>query len=145
MKPLLTFVLLVAGCGAAQVRHLNPPSLPKPTGYTHIVSATRGRTLYISGQVPFDSSGMLVGEGDFAAQARQVFENVKAALAAEGGTFADVVKVTVFVTEATKLPDYRKVRDDYVGAEPPASSFVEVRALFKPGVMIEMEAIAVVK
>ncbi len=132
-----------AAYAAGKVEHINPPTLSKPTGYTHVVAAHGGRTIYVSGQVPFDKTGKLVGAGDFSAQVRQAFENVKAALAAADANFGDVVKLTVFVTDASKLQDYRKVRDEYVGAEPPASTFVEVRALSKPEMMIEMEAIAV--
>jgi reactive intermediate/imine deaminase len=139
---LALFAPLLLSCSGIQVRHINPPGTPKPPGYTHAVSASNARTIYVSGQVSRDASGKLVGARDFSAQTRQVFENVKAVLAASGATFADVVKLTVFVTDATKLADYRKVRDDYVGSEPPASSFVEVRALASPDFMIEMEAIA---
>lgn len=132
-------------CASARVEHVNPSTLPKPSGYTHVISTQGGRTIYVSGQIALNAQGQLVGAGDFSAQTRQVFENVKAALEASGSSFADVVKVTVFVTDASKLLDYRKVRDDYVGSQPPASSFVEVRALARPELMIEMEAVAVAR
>src|SRR5207248_8664462 len=73
------------------IRRTNPPTLSKPTGYTHVVEATAGKTVYISGQIAFDNEGKLVGEGDMKAQAEQVFKNLQAALSAAGATFKDVV------------------------------------------------------
>ena len=74
------------------VRYLNPETLSVPSGYTHVVEVRGGRTVYISGQVPFDKAGNVVGAGDFAAQTTQVFENLKLALASVGATFDNVVK-----------------------------------------------------
>ena len=76
-------------------RRTNPPALSKPTGYTHVVEVNRGKTVYIAGQVAFDASGAVVGKQDFIAQTRQVMENLKAALAAAGATFENVVKVVI--------------------------------------------------
>src|SRR5688500_27345 len=86
---LLVAILFVAMFGFAQtrrpdVRFTNPPTLSTPTGYTHVVEVNRGRTVYIAGQIAFDKSGNIVGAGDFKAQTRQVFENLKAALAVAG-------------------------------------------------------------
>ena len=125
-------------------RHLNPPALSKPTGYTHIVEVQRGRTVYIAGQVAFDASGALVGKGDFKAQARQVMENLKAALAAANATFDNVVKVTTYVTDMSQIQALREIRASYFGANPPASTLVQVVALAMPDLMVEIEAIAVV-
>jgi reactive intermediate/imine deaminase len=127
------------------VRHINPPALSKPTGYSHVVEVRGGRTLYISGQIAVDKEGSLVGAGDVKAQAEQVFENLKAALAAGGATFNNVVKLTYFVTDASQVQVVRAVRDRYVGKEPPASSFVQVARLVRPELLIEVEAIAVVE
>src|SRR5262245_61784802 len=101
------------------IRHTNPPTLSTPTGYTHVVEVRRGRTIYIAGQVAFDRSGKVVGERDFRAQARQVMENVKAALAAGGATFANVIKVTTFVTDLSELRALREIRSEYFGPNPP--------------------------
>ena len=125
-------------------RHLNPPALSKPTGYTHIVEVQRGRTVYIAGQVAFDASGALVGKGDFKAQARQVMENLKAALAAANATFDNVVKVTTYVTDMSQIQALREIRAGYFGTNPPASTLVQVVALAMPDLMVEIEAIAVV-
>ena len=124
-------------------RHLNPPALSKPTGYTHIVEVQRGRTVYIAGQVAFDASGALVGKGDFKAQARQVMENLKAALAAANATFDNVVKVNTYVTDMSQIQALREIRAGYFGTNPPASTLVQVVGLAMPDLMIEIEAIAV--
>jgi reactive intermediate/imine deaminase len=128
------------------IRRLNPATLFTPSGYTHVVEVTGGRTLYISGQVSMDSTGTLVGAGDLRAQAEQVFENLRRALAAGGATFADVVKVNYYVTDATQIAVVRDVRSRYISAtHTPASTFVQVSRLARPDWMIEIEAIAVTR
>jgi len=129
--------------GQTVVRRSNPETMRPPTGYTHAVSASGGRTIYISGQVPVDKEGKVVGVGDFTAQTRQVFENVKAALATADATMADVIKVSIYLTDASLIAKFREVRDEYFKSDPPASTAVEVRALLRPEVMVEMDAIAV--
>jgi enamine deaminase RidA (YjgF/YER057c/UK114 family) len=124
--------------------HINPAELTKPTGYTHVVKSSPGNTIYISGQIAFDKEGRVVGVGDFRAQTVQVFENLKAALASCGATFADVVKVTTFVTDMKNAPILREVRAGYFGPHPPAGTLVEISALVIPELMIEIEAVAVV-
>lgn len=132
--------------GAPTVRRINPPTLSTPTGYTHVVEASGGRTLYISGQVALDSTGALVGAGDFRAQTTQAMENLRRALAAGGATFADVVKINWYVTDATQVSVVRDVRARYITADRlPASTFVAVRALARPEWLIEIEAVAVAK
>ena len=126
------------------VRYTNPPALSTPAGYTHVVEINRGRTVYIAGQVALDRSGNLAGIGDFRAQTRQVLENVKAALASTGATFANVVKITTFVTDISQIQVLREIRSEYFGANPPASTLVQVVQLARPEFMIEVEAIAVV-
>jgi reactive intermediate/imine deaminase len=126
------------------VQYINPPTLSAATGYTHVVEVVRGRTIYISGQIAFDKSGNVVGKGDFAAQATQVFENLKAALAAAGATFDSLVKVTTFVTEMSQLAELRAIRGKYYGKNAPASTLVQIGKLAHPDLMIEIEAIAVV-
>lgn len=142
-------LLASAGPAAAQAhpRFVNPPALPPPRGYTHLVEVPAGaRMLYLSGQVPLDSAGSLVGGSDFRAQAHQVFKNLREGLAAAGAGFADVVKLTYYVVDARQVPLLREVRDQYVNtAAPPASTLVEVRRLFREDVLLEIEAIAVLK
>ena len=87
----------------------------------------------------------MVGPRDPAAQARQVFDNLRRCLAAAGATFDDVVKLTYYVTDVGYLPAIRAVRDEYVDAKrPPASTAVQVAALFRPELLLEVEAFALI-
>jgi enamine deaminase RidA (YjgF/YER057c/UK114 family) len=97
---------------------------------THVVEVTAGRPVYIAGQVALDPAGVLVGPGDIRAQARQVFDNLKAALEAVGASFVQVVKLTYYLVDATQ--------------QPPASTAVEVRRLVRDDLLIEVEAVAVI-
>src|SRR5262245_27487786 len=129
----------------SSARFLNPATMHRPIGYTHVVETRAGRTIYISGQVALDTACNLVGLGDLQAQATQVFNNLAAALAAVGASFDHVVKFTYFLLDISQIPIVRAVRDQYVNTQqPPASSAVEVRRLFRDDVLIEVEAIAVV-
>jgi len=108
------------------------------------VDAPASRIVFLSGQVPLDAAGNLVGEGDFAAQVRQVFENLTAALAAADASWSDVVKLDYFVRDIGEVAALRTIRDEYVNTEqPPASTLVEVSRLFRDDVLVEIEAVAV--
>ena len=110
---------------------------------SHYTDAVRvGDLLFVSGVVPVDSRGRLVGAGDVAAQARRVFENMAAVLAAAGATFADVAKVTVFLTDVDDRPTINPVREEFFGETRPASTLVEVSRLAVRGAKIEVEAVA---
>ncbi|MFH8579426.1 RidA family protein [Streptomyces zaomyceticus] len=124
--------------------------VPAPDGiaaspqYSHVVWGT-GRFVAISGQCALDASGAVVGEGDAVAQARQVFANLDRCLAAAGAGFRDVVKLTYFVTDVAHLPAVRDARDaHFAGAPLPASSAVQVSALVRPELLVEIEAFALV-
>ena len=124
---------------------INPEAMHRPTGYTHVVEVTAGRPVYIAGQVALDPSGAIVGAGDIRTQARQVFDNLQAALQAVGAGFEQVVKLTYYLVDATQLPVVREVRDQYINTQqPPASTAVEVRRLDLDEQVIEVEAIAVI-
>jgi reactive intermediate/imine deaminase len=125
---------------------INPEGLSAPIGpYAHVVSAPPGgRLVYCAGAVAFDANGEVVGEGDVVAQTRQVMENLRLALAAAGATFADVVKVTNYVTDVNLWRQVLPVRAEYLREPYPASSFVGVSALMLPELLIEIEAVAVV-
>ena len=131
---------------AAQLRFLNPKTISKPPGYTHVVEATGpGRIVYVAGQLGLDVGGKVVGQaGDFRAQAIQTFENLKAALAEVGATFNDVVKINNYLTDLpAHLPIFREVRDMYLNmAKPPASTTIQISALAREGALLETEAIA---
>jgi enamine deaminase RidA (YjgF/YER057c/UK114 family) len=123
----------------------NPPTLPPTTGYSHIVAATGGRTIYISGQVPLDAAGKLVGGSDVRAQTEQVFANLERALTAAGATFADVVKMNSYMTSAANIGVLREVRTKYLKPDHlPASTFVAVSGLASPDFLVEIEVVAVV-
>jgi 2-iminobutanoate/2-iminopropanoate deaminase len=117
-----------------------------PSGFSHIAEVRGGRTLYISGQVALDQENKLIGSGDFAAQVEQVFANLRARLKEAGALFSDVVKLNYYVTDATNIQTLRDVRDSYINLEhPPASTLVVVNQLFREELLIEVEAVAVVK
>jgi enamine deaminase RidA (YjgF/YER057c/UK114 family) len=124
----------------------NPPALPPPVGYSHVARVNKGTLIYLAGQVSSDASGRLVGEGDFEAQAEQVFRNVKIGVEAAGATMADIVKMNIYlVAEVAQddVPKMRAIRDRYVNRQkPPASTLVVVSRLARPGWLIEIEAIA---
>jgi len=105
--------------------------------------AFSGRILVISGQVPLDEQGRLVGEDDARAQVRQVFENLTVALAAAGAGMQHIVKLTVYLTDLADLAVFRSVRDEYISLDnPPASSLVQVSGLVNPAFRVEIEALA---
>jgi reactive intermediate/imine deaminase len=112
---------------------------------SHFTDAVRaGDFLFVSGIVPVDESRELVGGDDVVAQARCVFENMHEVLAAAGCTFADVVKVTLYLTDIADRPLVNPVRQEVFGDTRPASTLVEVSALVIPGAKIEVEAVALV-
>ena len=111
--------------------------------YAHAVRA-EGPLLFVSGVVPVDADGRLVGGDDIVDQARAVFANLAEVLAAGGAGLADVVKVTVFLTDIADRPGINPVRQEAFGAVRPASTLVEVSQLAIPGAKIEVEAVAVV-
>ena len=126
----------------ATVRYINRA----PLGYSHIVEVRGGRTLYIAGQLALDQNGKLVGAGDFRAQVKQVFQNLKTRLEEGGASFKDVVKLNYYLTDASDLQALRDTRDSYINTEsPPASTLVVVKQLVREEFLIEVEAIAVAR
>ena len=127
----------------ADIRFINPETLAKPPSYTHVVEVVGAcRTIHISGQLGIDLEGRVVG--DFRAQAVQVLENLKAALASVGATFEDVVKLNSYLADITDLPVLREVRVRYLNAEAlPASTTLAVSGFARPGALLEIEAVAV--
>ena len=124
---------------------INPAGLPPAHGYAHVVIAPPGRMVSISGQVALDRNGAIVGAGDFEAQCVQVFENLKAALHGAGLDFADVIRTDMYVTNLQHLDTLRQVRARYLPEDAPSTStLVQLDALFRPGLMIEVAAEAVI-
>ncbi|MFJ6407872.1 RidA family protein [Streptomyces hydrogenans] len=129
----------------SHLTHVSAPEglAPSPQ-YSHVVWGT-GRFVAISGQVALDASGAVVGVADPAAQARQVFANLERCLAAAGAGFGDVVKLTYFLTDVAHLPAVRDARDAaFAGLPLPASSALQVEALVRPELLMEIEAFALV-
>ena len=129
-----------------QIRHLNPATVAKPPGYTHVVEVTGpGRTVYIAGQLGLDLDNKLVGQpGDFRAQCTKAFENLGLALASVGATFNDVVKINHYLTDIAHIGVFREVRDSFLNTKaPPASTTIAIPALARPGALFEIEAVAV--
>ncbi|WP_420310143.1 RidA family protein [Streptomyces sp. YS-B37] len=121
-----------------------PDGVAPATAYTHVVMGT-GRFVAVSGQLALDEDGKLVGEDDAAAQARQVFENLRRCLASAGAGFDDVVKLTYFVTDMAHMPAIRTARAAHIPDERlPAASAVQVAALVRPEFLMEIEAYAVI-
>ena len=130
----------------AEKRYIYPEGLMRPPTYTPVVAARGGRTIYVSGQVPVNEKGELIGKGDLLAQTEQAFRNVDIALKGAGATFADVVKITTFVVGYK--PEHRsimhQVRSKYVAKDGmPASTLLGVQALAVADYLIEVEAVAV--
>jgi enamine deaminase RidA (YjgF/YER057c/UK114 family) len=123
---------------------INPEGLPAPHTYTHVVVATGTRMVFIAGQEPEDPQGNLVGPGDLAAQARQVFANLGRALTAAGARPGQVAKITIYVVH--HRPEYllviEEARLSLFGDHKPADTVVGVETLARPGYLIEVDAIA---
>lgn len=133
---------------STSIRLFNPQQIHKPNGYSHVAEITRGKLVYLSGQVAMDQAGNLVGANNFGEQVRQIFANLNAALEAVGASFKNVVKLNSYCVDTvdpSEMAAFRSVRDTYVDTEnPPASTFVVVRRLVRPEWLIEIEAVAVV-
>lgn len=130
---------------ATGASYINPSSLSKPTGYTHVVVAADRRTVHIAGQVAFDSTGKVVGGDDFRAQAEQVFANLGRALASVGASFEDLVKTTTIITDRKNIPSLREVRDRYLNRRQPPASTLILAGLVRPELLLEIEGVAVLR
>ena len=125
---------------------INPKDLPVPETYTQVVVATGAKLIFVSGQEPEDIHGKLVGKGDLAAQARQVFANLGRALAAAGARPEQVAKITIYVVNHKReyLPIIEAARVALFGDHKPADVLVGIATLSNPDYLIEVDAIAVI-
>jgi enamine deaminase RidA (YjgF/YER057c/UK114 family) len=125
---------------------INPESLPTPTTYTHVIVATGSKAVFVAGQEPEDAQGNLVGLGDLAAQAHQVFANLGRALAAAGAHPQQVAKITIYVVQhrPEHLPVIEQARAKLFGDHKPADTVVGVQTLARPEYLIEVDAVAVI-
>lgn len=125
----------------------NPPGVHTPRGYSHTAEINLGTCtmLIISGQVPLDSKGEVVGKNDLAAQTEQVFRNIKSCVESAGGSMNSIVKLNYYLTDASQVQKVRDVRDKFINtANPPASTLVQVSRLFREDIMLEVEATAII-
>ena len=128
------------------LNYINPNDLPTPQAYTQVVVATGSKLVFIAGQEPEDIHGNLVGHGDLAAQARQVFANLGRALAAAGAGPQHVTRITIYLVNYKRdecLPVIEEARKALFGAHKPADVVLGVERL-SPGYLIEVDAIAVI-
>lgn len=126
---------------AHEILQLKSVHETKDRGYSHVAKA--GKTLYIAGQVARDVQGKLVGKGDFEAQARQVYTNLKNILQEAGGSLKNIVKTTTFLTHYGNADSHRKIRSEFLGDAMPPNTLLIIGSLASPDFMIEVEAIAV--
>ncbi|MEW6194289.1 MAG: RidA family protein [Bacteroidota bacterium] len=124
---------------------INPEGLFKTNAYTQIVTVEGGKTIYISGQIPFNEKGELVGKDSLGVQINQVFKNIDIALKSVNASFNDVIKVTYYIKnyKPEYLPLVREMRSKYFNKEnPPSASLAGVQSLFLKDVLIEVEVVA---
>jgi 2-iminobutanoate/2-iminopropanoate deaminase len=121
---------------------LNLKSVHPTVGYSHVAKA--GDTLYIAGQVAQNVEGNVVGRGDFEAQARQVYTNLKNILEEAGGTLQNIVKMTTFLTHHNYVETYRCVRNEFFSEPFAPNTLLIVESLASPDYLIEVEAVAIV-
>jgi 2-iminobutanoate/2-iminopropanoate deaminase len=127
---------------AASIERYNAPGVFDPPTYTQAIKVSGAQSvLFISGQVAYDKDGGVAHRGDVKGQAR---EAIKALVEAQGGTLANVVKLTTYVLDVRYRPDLASVREEFFGKKGPASTLIQVPALAHPDWLIEIEAIAVV-
>jgi enamine deaminase RidA (YjgF/YER057c/UK114 family) len=148
LKTFSVFLCVLTGLAAQDIRHINPPGRTSSPAYSEVVTAKPGTVIWIAGQVGSNSKGELVGKGDLQLQANQAWENVKAALAAAGATFRDVVKITTYVVnyKPSMRTVLREARLRHMGdGAPPAATLVGVQSLATEDWLVEIEATAVIR
>jgi enamine deaminase RidA (YjgF/YER057c/UK114 family) len=130
--------------GDAGVRYVNPPSLERPPGYSHVVDVSGGRLIFIAGQAGVDAIGTVVGSDNLEAQADQAFRNLSAALESVGCNAKNLVKLTVYMRDMSKLAGRARDRFFNTVSPPvaPAITLVEVSRLYSESLLIEIEAVA---
>lgn len=116
--------------------------LPHPASHAAIVPC--GKLVAVAGQIATDVNGKVVGEGDIKAQTRQVIENIRIVLGEAGATLADVFKITVFLTDIGQIGEVLEVRREYFTESTPAATAVEIKALVRKELLVEIEALAMI-
>jgi enamine deaminase RidA (YjgF/YER057c/UK114 family) len=125
---------------------INPPGLAKPRGFSHGIVVEGGRLLMLAGQDASDAGGRIAAPGDLVAQYEQVIKNLKAVVEAAGGELQDIVKLNIYVTDRdayrAQLKPLGEIHRAYFGRHYPATALFEVKGLFNPEAVIEMEGVA---
>jgi len=125
---------------------INPPELAKPRGFSHGIVVEGGRLLMLAGQDASDAEGRIAAPGDLVAQYEQVIKNLKAVVEAAGGELQDIVKLNIYVTDCAayraRLKPLGEIHRANFGLHYPATALFEVKGLFNPDAMIEMEGVA---
>lgn len=126
---------------------INPPSLARPSGFSHGILTTGGRLLFLAGQTASDASGQIVAPGDIVAQYEQVLQNLRTVVEVAGGVMRDIVQMTIFVSDRDSYRAHLKplgaVHRAYFGDHYPATALLEISRFFQDGALIEIEGMAV--
>lgn len=136
-----------AQSGQPAVQFINPSEVAKSNGYSQaaVIDLGTSKMMILSGQVPLNTKGDLIGKDNFEQQAEQVFANIQKIVTAAGGKMSDIVKLSYFILDTKNLKTLRAVRDKYVDVQhPPASTLVQVSSLFREDILLEIEATAVI-
>ncbi len=128
---------------------INPPELAKPRGFSHGIIVEGARLLMLAGQDGSDAEGRIAAPGDLIAQYEQVIKNLKAVVEAAGGGLQDIVKLNIYVTDCeayrAQLKPLGEIYRAYFGRHYPVMALFEVKGLFNPDAMVEIEGIAHLK
>lgn len=121
---------------------INPKNVHWPLGYSHVVKV--GDTVWVSGQLPLDQDGNIVGKGDIAVQTDKTYENLQKCLESVGATLNDIVMLGVYATDLEEYDKTRDIRKKYFGKYRPATTGMQISKLYFPEAMIEVEATAII-
>jgi len=126
---------------------INPPTLARPSGFSHGIVVTGGRLLFLAGQTASDTEGTIVAPGNLVAQYEQILQNLKTVVEAVGGTMQNIVKITIFVSDRddylAHLKPLGKIHQAFFGNYYPATALLEISRFFQDEAMIEIEGLAV--
>ena len=143
----ICFLVAATSCTAkkagSEVKFIDP----SPRGYSQsvIYPVGNGSLVFISGQVPVDSTGAVVGQGNLEQQTERVFKNIRTQIEKAGGTMRDVIKINCYFTDIAEIKSFRKARDRFINLEqPPASTAVQVERLIHEDFLIEIDAVAII-
>jgi enamine deaminase RidA (YjgF/YER057c/UK114 family) len=126
---------------------INPPTLPRPRGFSHGILVTGGRLLFLAGQTGSDATGQIVAPGDLVAQYEQTLHNLKTVVEAAGGTMQDIMQITIFIRDRddylAHLKRLGQMHRSFFGDYYPATALFEISRFFQDEALIEIEGLAV--